>query len=270
MKRYIYCYQTAVSFSEPVTNHSLLLRCLPMAGSYLNVEEEHLVVSPSLSVRRGTDQLGNRIVYGGSREPHASLVYVSTGIVSMAEYAVAPDAVPVSVYCQPTRLTSLTEQQAEELWRQTEQYVSHDETTEEKPADTICMQALDICRRVHTVMAYTPGVTGMDTPAAEVAQHLKGVCQDYAHLMISLCRSRGMATRYVCGFMEGEGETHAWVEVYDGYAWTAFDPTHGRAIGYGYLKLAHGRDAADCPVNRGIYAGGALQQTQIHVMLKEI
>ena len=253
MKRYIYCYQTAVSFSEPVTNHSLLLRCLPMAGSYLNVEEEHLVVSPSLNVRRGTDQLGNRIVYGGNREPHASLVYVSTGIVNMAEYAVVPDTVPLSVYRQPTLLTSLTEKQTEQLLQQTEQCT-----------------ALDICHRVHAVMAYTPGITGMDTPASEVAGHLKGVCQDYAHLMISLCRSRGMAARYVCGFMEGEGETHAWVEVYDGYAWKAFDPTHGRAIDYGYLKLAHGRDAADCPVSRGIYAGGALQQTQIHVMLKEI
>ena len=253
MKRYIYCYQTAVSFSEPVTNHSLLLRCLPMAGSYLNVEEEHLVVSPSLNVRRGTDQLGNRIVYGGNREPHASLVYVSTGIVNMAEYAVAPDTVPLSVYYQPTHLTSLTEQQTEQLLQQMEQHT-----------------ALDICQRVHAIMAYTPGATGMDTPASEVATHLKGVCQDYAHFMISLCRSRGMAARYVCGFMEGEGETHAWVEVYDGYAWKAFDPTHGRAIDYGYLKLAHGRDAADCPVSRGIYAGGALQQTQIHVMLKEI
>ena len=253
MKRYIYCYQTAVSFSEPVTNHSLLLRCLPMAGSYLNVEEEHLVVSPSLNMRRGTDQLGNRIVYGGNREPHTSLVYVSTGIVNMAEYAVAPDTVPLSVYCQPTHLTSLTEQQTEQLLQQMEQHT-----------------ALDICQRVHAIMAYTPGATGMDTPASEVARHLKGVCQDYAHLMISLCRSRGMAARYVCGFMEGEGETHAWVEVYDGYAWKAFDPTHGRAIDYGYLKLAHGRDAADCPVSRGIYAGGALQQTQIHVMLKEI
>ncbi len=253
MKRYIYCYQTVVSFSEPVTNHALLLRCLPMAGSYMNVEEEHLVVSPSLSVRRGTDQLGNRIVYGGCREPHGSLVYVSTGIVSMAEYAVAPDTIPITAYKQPTPLTTLSEQQTEELLQQTEQYT-----------------ALDICTRVHAVMAYTPGVTGMDTPASEVAVHLKGVCQDYAHLMISLCRSRGLAARYVCGFMEGEGETHAWVEVFDGYAWRAFDPTHGRAINYGYLKLAHGRDAADCPVSRGIYAGGALQQTQIHVMLKEI
>ena len=253
MKRYIYCYQTAVSFSEPVTNHSLLLRCLPMAGAYQNVEEEHLVVSPSMNVRRGTDQLGNRIVYGGNREPHTSLVYVSTGIVNMAEYAVAPDTVPLSVYCQPTQLTSLTEQQTEELLQQAEPHT-----------------ALDICHRVHDVMAYTPGATGMDTPASEVATRLKGVCQDYAHLMISLCRSKGMAARYVCGFMEGEGETHAWVEVFDGYSWKAFDPTHGRAIDYGYLKLAHGRDAADCPVSRGIYAGGALQQTQIHVMLKEI
>ncbi len=269
MKRYIYCYQTAVSFSEPVTNHSLLLRCLPVVGSYMNVEEEHLVVPPSLHMRRDTDQLGNRIVYGGNREPHASTVYISTGIVSMAEYAVAPDAIPLMVYQQSTPLTALGEEQDSLLWQ-----LTSSADTEEKPSDLpsndVRMQALDICRRVHAYVAYCPGVTGMDTPATQVVAQRKGVCQDYAHLMIALCRNRGIAARYVCGFMEGEGETHAWVEVFDGYGWTAFDPTHGTPITYGYLKIAHGRDAADCPVSRGIYAGGAMQQTQIHVMLKEI
>ncbi len=267
MKRYIYCYQTAVSFSEPVTNHSLLLRCLPVVGSYMNVEEEHLVVPPSMHMRRGTDQLGNRIVYGGSREPHASMVHVSTGIVGMAEYAVAPDAVPLMVYRQATPLTALSEEQDSQLWQQTD---SLGETPAGRHANAVRTQALDICRRVHAYVTYCPGVTAIDTPAAQVAQQGKGVCQDYAHLMIALCRNRDIAARYVCGCMEGEGETHAWVEVFDGYGWTAFDPTHGNAITYGYMKLAHGRDAADCPVSRGIYAGGATQQTQIHVMLKEI
>lgn len=89
-----------------------------------------------------------------------------------------------------------------------------------------------------------PQVTSLDTPASEIIKTHQGVCQDYAHLMIALCRLHDIPARYVCGFMEGEGETHAWVEVCDGNAWHGFDPTHNEEISCGYVKLAHGRDAA--------------------------
>ena len=88
--------------------------------------------------------------------------------------------------------------------------------------------------------------------------------------MIALCRQRGIPARYVNGFLTGEGETHAWVEIFDGYNWLGFDPTHGRCISDGYVKLAHGRDVRDCSVSRGLYTGQAAQQTTIHVTLQEI
>ena len=75
---------------------------------------------------------------------------------------------------------------------------------------------------------------------------------------------------YVNGFLVGEGETHAWVEIFDGYNWLGFDPTHNCRISDGYVKLAHGRDARDCSVSRGMYTGQAQQQTTIHVTLHEI
>ncbi len=252
MKRYLFNYQTIVNFSAPVINHSILLRPLPLVGGYLDVETEHLVIPLSFHVRKGMDQLGNRIVYGIQRDAHISLVYVSTGIVSMDEYAVNADAVPLLAYKQATPLTFLTEDHAQTL------------------SGDVTEDALELCHKVYKTMIYTPSVTSVDTPAMEVIKTRQGVCQDYAHLMIALCRVNGIVARYVCGFMEGEGATHAWVEVYDGYRWIGFDPTHDRRITYGYVKLAHGRDASDCPVSRGIYAGNAIEQTQLHVMLKEI
>lgn len=82
----------------------------------------------------------------------------------------------------------------------------------------------------------------------------KGVCQDYAHLMLCLMREFNIPCRYVNGFIEGEGQTHAWFDVLvDGY-WHGFDPTHNRKIEYGYISLAHGRDAADCSVSRGVFS----------------
>lgn len=252
MKRYLYCYQTSISFSEPVKAHALLLRCQPARAAYMNIDEEHLVMPPTMKMMSATDAMGNRIAYGGNRESHSSLVYVSTGIVSMEEYAEADGPVPLAAFRQPTPLTALSDNY-------------RPETTGSVPDD-----AAAICHRVHELMTYKRGATTIATPASEVICRPEGVCQDYAHLMIGLCHLCGIAARYVCGLLEGEGETHAWVEVNDGFGWKGFDPTHDRRIGYGYMKIAHGRDAADCPVSRGLYVGNASEQTQVSVMLKEI
>jgi len=88
--------------------------------------------------------------------------------------------------------------------------------------------------------------------------------------MIAFCRANKLPARYVNGFLEGVGQTHAWVEVFDGYSWQGLDPTHDRTRLQGYVKIAHGRDSADCPVSRGMFSGNADQQTLINVTLQEI
>ena len=252
MKRYIYNYQTVVGFSQPVTRHAILLRAQPVQGAYMNVEEEHLLLPPAFHVQSGMDAFGNRLVYGLQQDAHQSLVTVSTGIVSMEQYSVPLDAMPLMVYREPTPLTFLSEEYRLDL------------------EGSILEKSWFICHYVYRLMDYVPQVTSLDTPASEIIKTHQGVCQDYAHLMIALCRLHDIPARYVCGFMEGEGETHAWVEVCDGNAWHGFDPTHNEEIACGYVKLAHGRDAADCPVSRGLYMGNALQETEVNVLLKEI
>lgn len=70
-----------------------------------------------------------------------------------------------------------------------------------------------IMTQVYQYMTYTKGVTNVKTTSEEAAALKKGVCQDYAHVMIALCRMEGLTARYVTGFLIGEGESHAWVEV---------------------------------------------------------
>ena len=263
MKRYIYNYQTIVTFSESVINHSVLLRCQPAVGAYMTVDEEHLIISPGFRLTKSVDQLGNRIVYGAQREAHMSLAYVSAGIVSMSPYIIRNEREFNPVYLVQTRLTYIGQ------W-------TLDAEATGIPTEGSALQghaidvAQEICHKVYGMMTYVPFSTNVETTASHVLTTLQGVCQDYAHLMIGFCRRCGIPARYVCGFLEGTGETHAWVEVYDGYSWIGFDPTNDCRIIYGYVKLAHGRDASDCPVSRGIYGGQALQQTQISVTLKEI
>jgi len=115
---------------------------------------------------------------------------------------------------------------------------------------------------VYKSMTYRHGVTGVRTTAAEALALGAGVCQDYAHVMLAVCRACGLPSRYVSGHMLGQGGTHAWVEVVlpaeggrDAVAW-AFDPTHVSRAGLGYVKIAAGRDYADVAPTSGTYGSG--------------
>jgi transglutaminase-like putative cysteine protease len=117
-----------------------------------------------------------------------------------------------------------------------------------------------INRWVFETMTYTPGVTAVETTAAEALALSQGVCQDYAHIMLALCRLCELPARYVSGHLLGEGGTHAWVDVVlpaadgtsDAVA-VAFDPTHGREVGLSYVTVAVGRDYRDVAPTSGSY-----------------
>lgn len=256
MLKYMYNYQVVTTFDNYVTAHALMLRCFPVRNNFQVVDEEHLVFSPLFRMREGMDAYGNRILYGSTREPHDTLAYVSTGIVSQAEYCI-PDAAPLPFYKQPSRLTLPT----------ADMLAAFGDLV---PEGNVYDYAMKVSHRVNTLMTYAPHATSMGTTAGEAFASRTGVCQDFAHVMIAVCRSRGIYARYVNGFIIGEGETHAWVEVHDGYAWRAIDPTHDTFVCSGYIKLAHGRDAMDCTVDRGTFVGVAQQETKVNVTLVQL
>jgi transglutaminase-like putative cysteine protease len=115
---------------------------------------------------------------------------------------------------------------------------------------------------VYQNMTYRHGVTGVRTTAAEALERGAGVCQDYAHVMLALCRACGLPARYVSGHMLGQGGTHAWVEVLlpardgtgDAIAHT-FDPTHASRGGLGYVTVAVGADYLDVAPTSGTFSG---------------
>ena len=113
---------------------------------------------------------------------------------------------------------------------------------------------------VYQAMSYQDGVTGVRTTAPQALAIGRGVCQDYAHLMLSVCRACNLPARYVSGHLIGEGGSHAWVEVVlpihdgtgDAIAWT-FDPTHASRGGLNYVTIAVGGDYGDVAPTSGTY-----------------
>jgi transglutaminase-like putative cysteine protease len=119
------------------------------------------------------------------------------------------------------------------------------------------------CTWAHEALTYEWGVTNVYTSASTALAGGRGVCQDYAHVMLALCRASGLPARYVSGHLVGEGGSHAWVEVVvtapesqpDRAVAVAFDPTHNRRAERGYLTVAVGRDYADVAPTSGTFEG---------------
>lgn len=256
-----YEYSTNIIFGHVIGRHNILLRCLPAREAFQQLCYESFVISKGFWTNERTDGIGNRIISGGTSINHSTLQYTSAGIVEMSTYCI-PDAMPHPMFRHSGASRPLSLSWAGE-WSQRGDFL-----------DVI----MEIMHHVHNHIEYCPGVTTIDTPLEEVLRMRKGVCQDYAHMMVAMCRQAGYAARYVCGLMMGEGQTHAWVEVHDGQCWYAFDPTNDTAIATGYVKLAHGRDARDCPVNRGTmilgsyapYKGDGKEVMEVSVLVKEI
>jgi transglutaminase-like putative cysteine protease len=116
-----------------------------------------------------------------------------------------------------------------------------------------------ICAAVFDAITYRYGVTSVTTTAAETLAAGRGVCQDFAHVMLALCHLVQLPARYVSGHLLGQGGTHAWVEVIvprAGHAEAvAFDPCNGRRTDSGYVTIATGRDYSDVAPTSGSYLG---------------
>jgi transglutaminase-like putative cysteine protease len=133
----------------------------------------------------------------------------------------------------------------------------------------------DICARASRSLTYKSGVTDVQTSAAEAIRGGRGVCQDFAHIMIAACRAAGIAARYVSGHLVGEGGSHAWVEALvpdpnrpGEWALEAWDPTHDRPAGDGYVMVATGRDYADvAPLSGSYVADRVAGELSVHKRL---
>jgi len=128
-------------------------------------------------------------------------------------------------------------------------------------------------RFVFENFTYEKGITTIETTVDEIVKHGKGVCQDFAHVLLQLLRTAGIPARYVSGYicpnkdgMRGEGATHAWVEVWlAGKGWRGIDPTNNVWVNKSHVRLAVGRSFSDCTPAKGTFKGMANQRLNVYV-----
>jgi len=197
--------------------------------------------------RARQDAFGNTVVELSIPRVHESVTFTLVANLQFGDTA-APVVSSVRPYLMPTRLT--------------------------EPDDRIralAQAAKDggaeaISAAVRHALRYEWGVTGVWTTGADALAAGAGVCQDFAHVMVSACRMAGIPARYVSGHLMGEGGTHAWVEVLAPAApgspdWvaSAWDPTHDCRTDDRYVTVAVGRDYADVAPMSGTYRGEGIE-----------
>jgi transglutaminase-like putative cysteine protease len=131
---------------------------------------------------------------------------------------------------------------------------------------------------IYGAFEYQPGVTDADSPIDLALGVGRGVCQDFAHIMLAICRDWGVPARYVSGYLftdRDQGDrsdpdaTHAWVEVFlPSLRWVGFDPTNNMMAGERHVAVAVGRDYADVTPSRGVYKGDSESQLAVGVSVR--
>jgi transglutaminase-like putative cysteine protease len=141
------------------------------------------------------------------------------------------------------------------------------------PDDSVAITVKNCSDHIFTNFNYIKGITNVETTIDEILTQKAGVCQDFAHIMLQILRCMKIPSRYVSGYicpnksgLRGEGATHAWVEAWiPRYGWAGIDPTNNVWVTNTHVKLATGRDFADCSPVKGAFKGPANQHLSVFV-----
>ena len=255
------------------------IRLSPTDNGRQRVEWSHVRVEPAAELVSHIDAFGNRVCWFQLVGDHERLVVESEAIVltKPARRHRASAGGEMSDLLDPAYVDAHAEflgPSAHVRWAGPVGELGDGLALDEDEGALAWVRRLEA--EVNRAIAYTTGATRVDTPIEDVVRAGAGVCQDMAHLMIALCRRRGMAARYVSGWLhlpgiERPGESHAWVEAaVPGLGWIELDPTHPDPAHEDYVRLAVGRDYADVPPLRGSYMGPPTEGMTVVVQVTEL
>jgi len=280
-------HRTTYTYNAPVTFARCVLRLTPRSSPSQSLYDHKIVVTPQPSqtlYRIGP--FDERMLALTIEEPHMELVIDATSRILVESSpmepqgrspaweavreagfnstAIGPDS--PATYLYPTRRTPLVSA------------ITDYARASFAPGRPIIEGAEDLMRRIRTDFAYEKGATSVSTPADEAFAARRGVCQDFANIMICGLRGLGLPAAYVSGYLrtipppgrprlEGADATHAWVRIWCGAerGWIGFDPTNALLIAGDHITLAVGRDYGDVAPIEGVMLASGAQSLKVEV-----
>lgn len=267
-------HTTLFEYDDPIYETATEVRLHPASGGLTpqRCASFNLQVNPPATIFEYTDFYGNKVHHFNLLQSHKRVQIIATSVV---ETMTAPSGNPTEeneIYLMDFSTSS--------------RYVHFDPAIDAlseqfREIKDPWLRAYKICEHINNTFKYEPGVTDVHSTSAVVIALGRGVCQDFAHIMIAVCRHLGLPARYVSGYLYGGGSTpdgqdeasHAWCEVYCGpfAGWVGFDPTHKTlVVDERYIKIGSGRDYADVPPVRGTYKGTAAEKLSVAVHVKSL
>jgi transglutaminase-like putative cysteine protease len=289
--RYRVVHDTSYKYSSMVTSSRQIAHLSPRETSWQQVVSHQLDIKPnSIERTESVDYFGNRKVSLFVDEPHQSLMVRAESEVIVSRHAPLPNAASppweeaLAVKGEWGPGTDLEVESyrvpspAVPLLASARAYAVPSFT----PGRPWLAALLELTQRIRKEFVYDPKATTITTGVEEVLALKRGVCQDYAHLMLSCLRTLGIPARYVSGYvlnrsradgtkLTGADASHAWVAAHcPALGWVAFDPTNGKIADLEFVTLGWGREFLDVTPLRGVVLGAASQQLTVAVSVTPI
>lgn len=284
--RYRVDHETRYAYRVPVSQSWQLAHLTPRELPWQQVLAQELRIEPAADERRDArDAFGNGVTHFAVHGPHSLL---RVRMLAEVEVGERPDAHAGEPLAWEAVRDSLRADPAQDglapaLMSEQSALVPWSESARAYAAPSLAagrdwLEAVaDLMHRVHADFEFEPGATTVATQVDEVLELRRGVCQDFAHLMLACLRGHGLPARYVSGYLLtepppgrprllGADASHAWVAAYSpAQGWVEFDPTNDHLADHRYITLAWGGDFADVVPLRGVILGGRGQSMAVEV-----
>lgn len=279
-------HETAYQYSQAVTLGRSVAHLKPRVCERQVCHQGEIIITPeSDAVTEELDYFGNPVLHFSLQQPHQVMTIASDHTVEVLLESGDPPSGGLPWQQVVERVT----QDHSEAGLDAYQYAfdsTHAGSTEMVKDYTLASftagrpifeATADLMSRIHTDFQFDPASTTIATPVTEVFTNRRGVCQDFAHLMIACLRTLRLPTRYVSGYIEtipppgqerlvGADASHAWVGVYcPETGWYDFDPTNDTTAGGRHVTVAWGRDFADVSPVKGLVLGGGGHTVSVSV-----
>jgi transglutaminase-like putative cysteine protease len=266
---------TKYQYEKPVTESVNEIRIYPYFSEEQEILQHDLTISNYPDVQVYRDYWGNRVGLFSIIESHDELVIESKLLIRTTRNNAVepkPDSDFIHLKAEVQNNLQLIEMMKPEIIAKQDEIQRICDTVyeENKCIANVVSECSD---HIFQNFTYSKGITTIETTVDEILEHQRGVCQDFAHLLLQILRTLEIPCRYVSGYicphkngMRGEGATHAWVEAWiPGYGWAGIDPTNNIWVTNTHVKLAVGRNFTDCSVVKGTFKGPARQELFVFV-----
>lgn len=274
-------HTTTYLYGSPVAVCQTQLHLKPRSMPRQRVVSNEIEIRPEPAFQlTREDYFGNEFTYFSIHEPHQTLT-----VTSISQVELHPEEPPHEGLTPPWEEArdEVRAASTDEIFRAREftfrspfvkvgpEFAAYAEASFE-PGRPIAEATWDLCHRIFKEFRYDPRATTISTPVNQVLKTRRGVCQDFAHLMIACLRSLGIPARYISGYLRsgkdsiGAEASHAWCSVFcPGFGWLDFDPTNDVIPQHNHLTVAYGRDYSDVAPVSGVAIGGGEQMITVSV-----